>query len=162
MPHDPTITVRLLTHAAEVDDDVVSAFAHLIPQLSTSAPPPTREQLVEMVESDCDHVLLAHDADGSVLGTMTLVLFRIPTGVRGWIEDVVVDEAARGRGVGEVLNTRALELAYERGARTVDLTSSPRREAANRLYRRLGFEERTTNVYRHNPGSDEWAVRRRE
>ncbi len=79
---------------------------------------------------------------------MTLVVFRIPTGVRAWIEDVVVDEAARGRGVGEALNRAALELAERRGARSVDLTSRPSREAANRLYRKLGFVERETNVYR--------------
>ena len=79
---------------------------------------------------------------------MTLVLFRIPTGLRAWIEDVVVDEAARGRGVGETLNRAAIEWARGAGATTVDLTSRPSREAANRLYRRLGFQERATNVYR--------------
>ena len=86
---------------------------------------------------------------------MTLVVFRIPTGMRAWIEDVVVDGDARGRGVGETLNRRAIELAYGLGASTVDLTSRPSREAANRLYQRLGFELRSTNVYRHNPGADE-------
>jgi len=79
---------------------------------------------------------------------MTLVVFRIPTGVRAWIEDVVVDEAARGRGVGEALNRVAIQRAHDAGARTVDLTSRPSREAANRLYSRLGFEQRDTNVYR--------------
>jgi ribosomal protein S18 acetylase RimI-like enzyme len=80
---------------------------------------------------------------------MTLVVFPIPTGVRAWIEDVVVDESARGRGVGESLNLRAIELAEELGARTVDLTSRPSREAANRLYQRIGFVPRETNVYRY-------------
>jgi len=79
---------------------------------------------------------------------MTLALFRIPTGLRAWIEDVVVDEAARGRGVGEALNRAAIERARGEGATTVDLTSRPSREAANRLYQRLGFQERPTNVYR--------------
>jgi ribosomal protein S18 acetylase RimI-like enzyme len=83
-----------------------------------------------------------------VIGTLTLALFRIPTGVRAWIEDVVVDEAARGRGAGEALTREALRLAEEAGARTVDLTSRPEREAANRLYQRLGFERRGTSVYR--------------
>jgi ribosomal protein S18 acetylase RimI-like enzyme len=83
-----------------------------------------------------------------VIGTLTLALFRIPTGVRAWIEDVVVDEAARGRGAGEALTREALRLAEEAGARTVDLTSRPEREAANRLYQRLGFERRSTSVYR--------------
>lgn len=150
MPIDASVTVRELLSADDVTDDVVVAFARLIPQLSSSSPAPGRDELVEMVLSDADHVLLAVDADGAVLGSMTLVVFRIPTGVRAWIEDVVVDEAARGRGVGEVLNRAALDLAYGLGAKTVDLTSRPSREAANRLYRKLGFEPRDTNIYRHN------------
>jgi ribosomal protein S18 acetylase RimI-like enzyme len=83
---------------------------------------------------------------------LTLAVFPIPTGVRAWIEDVVVDQSARGRGVGEALSRRALELAAQAGARTVELTSRPSREAANRLYRRLGFEARETNVYRYQHG----------
>lgn len=134
----------------EVDDRLVEAMASLIPQLSSSSPPPTREQLEEIVGSDATHLLVARDeqADGAILGAMTLVVFRIPTGVRAWIEDVVVDAEARGRGVGESLNRAALDLAARRGARTVDLTSRPSREAANRLYQRIGFVQRETNVYR--------------
>jgi ribosomal protein S18 acetylase RimI-like enzyme len=79
-----------------------------------------------------------------------LAWFRIPTGVRAWIEDVVVDEEARGHGVGELLNRAALDLARELGAKTVDLTSRPSREAANRLYQRIGFVARDTNVYRYS------------
>jgi ribosomal protein S18 acetylase RimI-like enzyme len=82
------------------------------------------------------------------VGSLTLAMFRIPTGVRAWIEDVVVDESARGRGVGEALTQEALGRARAAGARTVELTSRPSREAANRLYLRLGFEVRDTNVYR--------------
>jgi ribosomal protein S18 acetylase RimI-like enzyme len=136
--------------AAEVTDQLVEDFARLIPQLSSSSPPPTREVLEEIVSSPATFLLLARDgdADGAVLGSLTLVLFRIPTGLRAWIEDVVVDGDARGRGVGEALNRFAIDVAAERGARTVDLTSRPSREAANRLYRRLGFEPRETNVYR--------------
>src|SRR5207253_1563890 len=107
-------------------------------------------ELAEMAASDADHLLLAIDPSGAVLGSMTLVVFRIPTGVRAWIEDVVVDGDARGRGIGDALNRHALDLAYSLGAKTVDLTSRPTREAANRLYQRLGFELRSTNVYRHN------------
>jgi ribosomal protein S18 acetylase RimI-like enzyme len=99
------------------------------------------------VASDASVLLLAEE-DGEVVGAMTLVVFTIPTGVRAWIEDVVVDEAARGRGVGDALNRAAIERAREAGARTVDLTSRPSREVANHLYRRLGFEQRDTNVYR--------------
>lgn len=135
-----------------VDEDLVAAMGSLVPQLSSSSPPPDVERLEEIVGSPACHLLLARDDSGTVLGSMTLVVFPIPTGIRAWIEDVVVDEAARGRGVGEALNRRAIEIATERGARTVDLTSRPKRAAANRLYRRLGFVERDTNVYRFVPG----------
>ena len=80
---------------------------------------------------------------------MTLVLFRIPTGVRAWIEDVVVDTEARGMGIGQALNEYAIQMAEQAGAKTIDLTSRPSREAANRLYQRLGFVARETNVYRY-------------
>jgi ribosomal protein S18 acetylase RimI-like enzyme len=131
-------------------DDVVEAMATLIPQLSSSSPPPTAASLAGIVASDACHLLLARDDDGTILGSMTLVVFPIPTGTRAWIEDVVVDGAARGRGVGEQLNREALDLARRLGAKTVDLTSRPSREAANRLYRRIGFEQRETNVYRYS------------
>ena len=141
-----SVTVSIET---AVDDDLVAAFARLIPQLSKSSPPPSREVLEEIVASDATHLLVARDEAGRVLGSLTLVLFRIPTGLRAWIEDVVVDGEARGQGVGEALNRYAIDVAAERGARSVDLTSRPSREAANRLYRRLGFEPRETNVYRY-------------
>ena len=92
---------------------------------------------------------MARDPDGTIVGSLTLVVFPIPTGSRAWIEDVVVDEAARGAGVGAALNQAALDHARALGAKTVDLTSRPSREAANRLYQRLGFEPRETNVYRY-------------
>lgn len=133
---------------SEVTDDVVAAFRQLIPQLSSSNPPPSKQQLDRIVSSDACHLLLAHDGN-RILGSLTLVIFPIPTGVRAWIEDVVVDGDARGRGVGAKLNQAALDLAREGGATTVDLTSRPSREAANRLYQRLGFKERETNVYRY-------------
>lgn len=102
-----------------------------------------------MIAAPASDVLVASDGD-TVLGALTLIVFRIPTGVRAWIEDVVVDSAARGRGVGERLNAFALEVARARGAKTVDLTSRPSREAANRLYQRIGFVVRETNVYRYD------------
>ena len=121
-----------------------------MPQLSTSNPPPTADELALIVASPASILLLAVDRedDDRVLGSLTLAWFRIPTGVRAWIEEVVVVESARGRGVGESLNRVALERARELGAVTVDLTSRPSREAANRLYRRIGFVARDTNVYR--------------
>ncbi|MEN9646569.1 MAG: hypothetical protein RL238_3238 [Actinomycetota bacterium] len=133
--------------AAKADQELVDAFAHLIPQLSKSSPPPTLAELAEMVASDASDVLVAR-LDGRIVGTLTLVTFRIPTGVRAWIEDVVVDDSARGHGVGDLLNRHALDLARAKGAKTVDLTSRPSREAANRLYQRIGFQPRETNVYR--------------
>ncbi len=132
----------------EVTDDMVAAFEQLIPQLSSSSPPPPREYLERIVDSEASHLLLAVE-DGVIYGSMTLVVFAIPTGIRAWIEDVVVDEAARGKGVGHDLNSEAIKLATQLGAKTIDLTSRPSREAANRLYQRLGFEERSTNVYRY-------------
>lgn len=136
---------------AEVTAELVEAFAQLIPQLSASSAVPTAAELEEMLGSGASHLLVARDDSGPILGCMTLVVFRIPTGVRAWIEDVVVDSGARGKGVGEALNSAALDLAAGLGARTVDLTSRPSREAANRLYRRLGFVHRETNVYRWSP-----------
>ena len=132
----------------EVTPEVVEAFARLVPQLSKSAPVPGVAELNEMVASPASVLLVARTADGAIVGTLTLVVFRIPTGVRAWIEDVIVDESVRGKGVGAALSLDAVRRAGAAGARTVDLTSRPSREAANRLYARLGFEERDTNVYR--------------
>ncbi len=136
--------------ADEVNDELVEAMAQLVPQLSSSNPPPSAAALQEIVDSDAVMLLVARDERG-VVGTLTLVLFRIPTGVRAWIEDVVVDEGARGSGVGRSLNEAAIERALAAGAVSVDLTSRPSREDANRLYRKLGFEPRETNVYRFTP-----------
>jgi ribosomal protein S18 acetylase RimI-like enzyme len=102
------------------------------------------------VDSASSVLLVARDRAGALVGSLTLALFRVPTGLRAWIEDVVVDESARGAGAGEALVAAALERAGAVGARSVDLTSRPSREAANRLYVRMGFELRTTNVYRFN------------
>ncbi len=137
-----------VAECTRVTDEVVEALERLIPQLSRSNPPPTRAELDEIVASPAS-VLLVARRDGAIVGSLTLVLFRIPTGVRAWIEDVVVDESARGAGVGEALNRHAVAMAKAAGSKTVDLTSRPSREAANRLYRRIGFEPRETNVYRY-------------
>lgn len=135
--------------AAEATDELVAAFRRLIPQLSAAAPPDLAA-LREILASPSNTVLLAYDrASGNIVGTLTLVVFRIPTAIRAWIEDVVVDSAARGRGVGEALTREALRRAAERGAPSVELTSRPSREAANRLYERAGFVRRETNVYRY-------------
>jgi len=88
--------------------------------------------------------------DGEIVGSLTLVFYRIATGLKAWIEDVVVDESARGHGVGEALHMAALDEARRHGAKAVSLTSRPSREAANRLYQRIGFSSRETNVYRYD------------
>jgi ribosomal protein S18 acetylase RimI-like enzyme len=146
---------------------LVRAVHQLLPQLSASARLPSGPEIDQIVSSQATVLLLAYD-DGSgseghvdggdepsapIVGMLTLVTFRLPTGVRAWIEDVVVDTGSRGHGVGEALTQAAVEIAAARGAQTVELTSRPSREAANRLYRRMGFEPRETNVYRFRPPS---------
>jgi len=133
--------------ADNVDDELVEAFARLIPQLSSSSPPPSREVLTQLVDNPSTVLFMAR-VDGVLLGSLTLAFYRIPTGLKAWIEDVVVDTDARGRGVGALLNRAALDEARRRGAKDVSLTSRPSREAANRLYLRLGFVARETNMYR--------------
>ena len=160
----------------EADGELLAAVRRLLPQLSSSAHEPSDDEIGEIVSSPATVLLVARDdtvvvagdgtpvpvtfddppaplrvameGDGPIVGMVTLVLFRLPTGVRAWVEDVVVDTAARRRGVAEALTRAAVEVARERGARTVDLTSRPSREAANNLYQKVGFQERDTNVYR--------------
>ncbi len=142
---DPIVQI---VHAERVDDELVEAFQRLIPQLSSSSPPPGPEHLAAMVDSP-DTVLFVARVDGRIMGSLTLAFYRIPTGLKAWIEDVVVDDAARGRGVGAELNLAALAEARARGAKDVNLTSRPVRESAHRLYRRIGFDVRDTSVYRY-------------
>ncbi|HET7046387.1 MAG TPA: GNAT family N-acetyltransferase [Gaiellaceae bacterium] len=132
----------------QADDELVEAMALLVPQLSTSATPPGIAELMEIAATPSTRLLVARDDTGSIVGTLTLLLDRTPTGVGARIEAVVVDRAARGQGVGEALTREAIRLAELGSARSVDLTSRPEREAADRLYRRLGFEPRDTHVYR--------------
>ena len=138
-----------IERATIVDAELVEAMGHLVSQLSSSAAIPTVDDLRAIVDSSCTTLLLARD-DGRIVGSLTLAVFRIPTGVRAWIEDVVVDPTQRGRGLGEALSREAIHVARMKGARTIELTSRPTREAANRLYVRLGFRPRETNVYRYS------------
>jgi ribosomal protein S18 acetylase RimI-like enzyme len=133
-----------IRRVTSVDDDVVDAFARLVPQLS-QATPPTRDELAGIAR---DAMLLLAVDDGEIVGALTLTVYRIPTGLQARIDDVVVDGRARGRGVGEALTREAIAIARQAGAKAVSLTSRPDREAANRLYQRLGFEPVRTNVYR--------------
>jgi ribosomal protein S18 acetylase RimI-like enzyme len=141
-----------IVEITQVTDELVEAFQRLTPQLSSSAAVPTREELQDIVSSKASILFAARDPElgGKILGSLSLVVFRIPTGVRAWIEDVVVDTEQRGRGIGEALTRTALERAKQEGAKTVDLTSRPTREAANRLYQRVGFVQRVTNLYRYD------------
>ena len=135
----------------EMSQKVYDAFEKLIPQLSSSAAIPTWDELEDLIASKAGIVLAAaddEDPEEKIFGTMTLVVFRIPTGVRAWVEDVVVDSAARGQGIGEKLIRTAIARAEAEGAKTIDLTSRPTRVEAHRLYRRCGFEMRETCVFR--------------
>jgi ribosomal protein S18 acetylase RimI-like enzyme len=139
--------VIVIQAADSVDADLGAAVAALIPQLSSTSAAPTLAELQAIVSNPATTLLLAKEDDQGV-GMLTLATFPVPTGIRAWIEDVVVDDDARGAGVASALVKAALEEAERQGSRTVDLTSRPQREAANRLYVRLGFERRETNVYR--------------
>ena len=133
-----------IEEARQRTPELVDAVAALVAELSRSASPPEAAHVGRIVESDACRLLIARDAEDRAVGMLTLVVFPIPTGVRAWIEDVVVTASARGHGVGALLTREAVRIAGEEGARTVDLTSRPDREAANRLYARLGFERRET------------------
>jgi len=140
-----SITVHIARTASA---GLVEDLNHLLPQLSSSAAPLTVEALHEILSSNAITLFVARQ-DEQVIGTLTLAIFPIPTGLRAWIEDVVVDRDSRGLGVGDALTTAAVARANELGVRSIDLTSRPSREAANALYVKLGFELRTTNVYRY-------------
>ena len=141
---ESAVSVEIASVAAS---ELLDACHRLIPQLSSSAKPMTNSELLEIVNSESTLMFVAR-VNNEIVGLLTLAIFRIPTAMRAWIEDVVVDSSARGHGVGEALNLAAIAEAKRRGAKTVDLTSRPSREAANKLYQRIGFVERDTNVYR--------------
>lgn len=147
-----TIALTAITAPApEIDGELLAAFERLIPQLAPDAAIPTREHLHAMLAQGGTTLLVARDRAqcGRIVGMLTLSCQRIPTGLRATIDDVVVDAGARGSGIGAALTQEALRLAKAQGAPAVDLTSRPSREAANRLYLRLGFTPRDTNVYRY-------------
>lgn len=134
-----------VTEIVETSPEIMDAVAMLLPQL-TSASPPTCDQLCEIVSCTTSH-LLAAKMDDLIVGLLTLILYRTPSGLRAVIEDVVVDEKFRRKGVADNLSSEALSIAMKKGVRTVSLTSRPERIAANKLYKQLGFERRETNVY---------------
>ena len=133
----------------KADEELREAFQRLVPQLTDKNPPPSLDLLTALVKSDSSTLMVARDARGRIIGALTLAVYRVPTGIRSIIEDVIVDKSARGQGIGEALTRRALEIAKEAGAAHVTLTSNPIREAANRLYLRVGFKKRKTNAYQY-------------
>ena len=133
--------------ATEATGELLDAFQRLVPQLTQNNPPPSIDQLTALVKSESSTLLIARADDLSIVGALSLTVYRVPTGIRSIIEDVVVDESARGQGIGEALMRRAMEIAKEKGAAHITLTSNQKRDAANRLYIRMGFKRRETNAY---------------
>ena len=129
------------------DDELYEAFQRLVPQLTKNNPPPSLNDLSALVRDSSSTLMVARTKSGEIVGALTLTVYRVPTGVRSIIEDVIVDNSARGQGIGEALIKRAIDTAREKGAKNISLTSNPMREAANRLYMRVGFTKRETNAY---------------
>lgn len=131
----------------KADNELLDAFQRLIPQLTQNNPAPTLEDLAALVRDSSSTLMIARDDSGVIIGALTLSIYRVPTGIRSIIEDVIVDESARGQGIGESLMRYAIDLAREKGAGNISLTSNPMRDAANKLYLRVGFQKRETNAY---------------
>lgn len=139
----------MIIRVDNITEEIYQSFQRLIPQLTGNVPPPTWGELEALVAFEGSILLVARlSVDGPIVGTATLSLVRAPTGVHARLEDVVVDESVRGQGVGAALTDEVIRLAREAGANYLALTSNPRREAANRLYQKLGFKRWETNVYR--------------
>lgn len=136
-----------INRITQINENVTRAFSKLVPQLTGRKEYPSLEELERVIRSENTHLFVATEGD-EVMGTLTLVFYQIPSGLKAWIEDVIVNESFRGKGVATALLCHALHIARDKGARKVDLTSAPSRGAANRLYQKLGFEQRETNVYR--------------
>jgi ribosomal protein S18 acetylase RimI-like enzyme len=137
-----------IDRAVRVTPELVAAFAELVPQLSPGRTPPTPAELQAILDDERTHLLVARTPDGTIAGSVTLVFYRVPTGVRARIEDLVVSRSRRGLGLGRALMLHAMRVAREGQAHVLDLTSNPSRTQANALYLRLGFQRWETNVYR--------------
>jgi ribosomal protein S18 acetylase RimI-like enzyme len=144
------MAVTISTAGSDDAEALTEALQGLVPQLSRSNPPPSLDDVVAMLDHEAITQFIARDDDGRIVGVSTLAVFPIPTAVRAWVEDVIVDESVNGQGIGRRLTEAMLARARELGAKTVDLTSRPSREAANHLYQKVGFVERQTNVYRYD------------
>ena len=133
--------------ATQADEELYEAFQRLVPQLTDNNPPPSLNDLADLVRDTSSTLMVARDDHGGIVGALTLTVYRVPTGIRSIIEDVIVDNSARGQGIGDALMKYAINLAREKGAQNISLTSNSMREAANRLYLRVGFKKRETNAY---------------
>ena len=131
----------------KADEELYEAFQRLVPQLTNNNPPPSLNDLADLVRDSSSTLMVARNEKHEIVGALTLAVYRVPTGIRSIIEDVIVDTSARGQGIGEALMQRAIEIAKEKGAGNISLTSNPLRESANRLYLRVGFKKRETNAY---------------
>jgi ribosomal protein S18 acetylase RimI-like enzyme len=134
-----------LEKLTEATEELAETIERLLPQLTEARTPPTLAQLQEVVANQT--MLVARDDDGRIVGTLTFVLYRVASGIKGRIEDVIVDETVRGQGIGELLVREGMRLANDAGVLMLELTSMPYRQSANRLYKRLGFVRKPTNVY---------------
>lgn len=141
-----TIDISIVS---QVDANLVASFAQLFPQLTKNNPPPNEELLQRIVQSETSHILIARDTEsyGRIVGTLTLAFYVSPTGIKAWIEDVVVDGSYRGKGIGKALTQKAIDLAERENAKVILLTSNAAREEANGLYKKMGFTLRETNFY---------------
>jgi ribosomal protein S18 acetylase RimI-like enzyme len=133
--------------ATQADDELYQAFQRLIPQLTRTCAPPTLDFLLAVLRDESSTLLVARDESNRIIGALTLIIYTVPTGIRSIIEDVIVDESARGKGIGEKLMIKAIEIAKQKGTKNISLTSNPQRIAANQLYIKLGFQKRETNSY---------------
>ena len=133
----------------QADEELFDAFQRLVPQLTNNNPPPSLNDLADLVRDASSTLMVARSDGGQIVGALTLTVYRVPTGIRSIIEDVIVDNSARGQGIGDALMKYAINLAREKGAQNISLTSNPMREAANRLYLRVGFKKRETNAYQY-------------
>ena len=133
--------------ALQADEELYEAFQRLVPQLTENNPPPSQDELAALLRDASSTLLIARSESGQIIGALTLTVYRVPTGIRSIIEDVIVDLSARGQGIGEALISRAIDLAKEKGVRNITLTSNPARVAANKLYLKMGFVKRETNAY---------------
>ena len=140
------MAVETLTTVSPGD---AAMLAHLLGQLSTAARF-DEERIQAVIHNEATELLVAR-LDGRIVGMATFVSFPLLTGLRGHVEDVVVDESVRGRGIARMLLETMTMMARERGLRTLDLTSRPSRESALRLYEAVGFQRRETNVLRYTP-----------